>query len=128
MRRRRALAGLALISASWAERRALAKGPIVSFRSSVFFVAGVRFQHISGPVATGDAISIIEEPFGDGVSYAIHHYRAGRLGYVPRSVATQCSLSGLHSVLLTESNPYAVPWRRFKVRVEFVEPAAPSRG
>jgi len=81
-----------------------------------FFVAGVRFQDPAFNVSVGNRVSIVSRTYRGARCYEVLLGQS-RIGYVPHQTIDK--LCDLHSLTgtISAANKYALPWKRYEVRV-----------
>jgi hypothetical protein len=80
-----------------------------------FFVAGVRFNSMSGAVAAGDRVVIKRQSWHDEISYAIYIENGQRIGYVPRRFIPAVDNIEDHFWQMESVDHNSVPWKRYKI-------------
>jgi hypothetical protein len=83
----------------------------------IFYVAGVRYHSPRRPPQNGEDVLVIEESFGGTACFAIETCRGERIGYVPRNWIDAIERSGRRAGRVLYANPYALPWRRYRIEL-----------
>jgi hypothetical protein len=120
LRRRLITCGVAALSASIA-------GPVrfESRRTEVlsFHVAGARFQNpgSDGVPAAGQALIVARHDWQGEPAYVIACAAGCTLGFVPRFLARRLAGRRIDTAELVRVDAFAVPWKRYRVRLVLAE-------
>ncbi len=82
-----------------------------------FYVAGARFYKVSAELSTSTPIVLRSDTFKGKRCYSVHTTDGVQLGYVPRKLIPLISGMRPHLSYLSLVDPYAVPWKRYRVTV-----------
>lgn len=84
-----------------------------------FYVAGVRFHGGHHDVRVGEMVELRPAKWRGEVCYGIHTREGSRLGFVPRAVVPALEHRHRVEAHIVMADPHAVPWKRYRVTVNF---------
>jgi len=87
-----------------------------------FYVAGVRYQKPLTGLGPGGRVKLEPESFNGKKCYAVLAGNAGKIGYVPGSLAAAWNQAAPREGWLSRVDYNAVPWKRFEVSVSLSGP------
>lgn len=82
-----------------------------------FYAAGARFYKLEEELEVGTNLRIVEDRFMGEKCYPIYALNGPEIGYVPKVLVPTLSQWKIYRAYLSSVDIYAVPWKRYEVRV-----------
>ena len=82
-----------------------------------FYVAGARYYKVSADLSVSTPVVLHSDSFKGERCYSIHTADGVQLGHVPRKLVPLLNGMRLGHSCLSFVDPYAVPWKRYRVTV-----------